>query len=270
MEGVRLEADVLILCCFSPYLRNSTQAILNAGFQINDLIPTPLASSRAVLTPREKELGAVLIDVGAGTTSMAVFEEGGVIDVAIFPIGSGHITNDIAVCLKTDIDTAERIKLEFGSCRSSRTKKSSKKEKKMNKLSRHDRVEIKIEGEEPLVFSQKMLSEIVEARVCEIFNLVNKELKKISRQGLLPAGIVLTGGGVKLPAIKELAKKELKLPCRIGIPRQFSSLPKDPSFSALCGLIMQGFDIEIEERSRAGFGRGFGNKIKKVFKIFIP
>lgn len=260
MEGVRLEADVLILYCFSPYLKNSSQAILNSGLEINDLIPAPLASARAVLTPREKELGVVVLDIGAGTTGMAAFEEGGLIDVAIFPIGSGHITNDIAICLKTDIDTAEKIKLEFGSCRF-----SSSKMKKFNKNER----KIKIEGEEPLAFSQKMLTEIIEARVCEIFHLVNKELKKVSSQGLLPAGVVLTGGGAKMPGIRELAKKELKLPCRIGSPRGFLSLQEDPSLSTVCGLIMQ--ETEVEESGIYPSSIGIiKDKVKKIFKIFIP
>ena len=258
MEGVRLETEALIIYCFSPYLRNSSKAILAADLQIEDLIPAPLASSRSVLTPREKELGVVVLDIGGGTTGMAVFEEESLIDFAIFPIGSGHITNDIAVCLKTDIDTAEKIKLEFGGCRSLSfgPKKTSKKK-------------IKIEGEEPLIFSPKMLVEITEARVCEIFSLVNKELKKISRQGLLPAGVVLTGGGANLPGIKDLAKNVLKLPCRIGMPRDFPSLQDNPDLSTLCGLIMLGAEAE-EESGVSSLGRGLKAQIKRIFKIFIP
>lgn len=261
MQGVRLEADVLVLCGFSPFLKNSSQTILNSGLQINDFIPAPLASSRAILTPREKELGVCILDIGAGTTGMSVFEEGSLIHLAIFPVGSGHITNDIAICLKTDIDIAERIKIEFGTCRNSSSlgNKSSKNAKK-----------IKIEGEEPLVFSKKTLVDIIEARVSEIFDLVNKELKKISRQKLLPAGIVLTGGGAKLPGIRELAKKELKLPCRIGVPRGFPPFQEDPSLSTLCGLILEGGDSEEEQRTFPGFGKGIGSRLKRIFRIFIP
>jgi cell division protein FtsA len=259
MEGVRLEADILALCCFSPYLKNSSQAVLNSGLQVYDLTPAPLASAKAVLTPREKELGVCVLDIGSGTTGMAVFEEDVLLHTAIFPIGSGHITNDIAICLKTDIDTAERIKLEFGGCRKLSPKgKPGKNEKK-----------IKIEGEESLVFSRKILADIIEARVSEIFTVVNKELKRISRQGLLPAGVVLTGGGAKLPGIKELAKKELKLPCRVGAPRGFASLPEDPALSTLCGLILGGIDLE-EEGTSPGVGKGIREKIKKIFRIFIP
>jgi len=257
MRGVRVEAEVFVLGGFSPYLKNLTRAILNSDLQINDLTLTSLASSRAVLTPREKELGVVLLDIGAGTTSLAVFEEGDLIHTAVFPIGSANITNDIAIGLRTDIDTAETIKLEFGSCL---LQKSTKKEK--------------IKGEllsEPLVFSQKTLVNIIEARVSEIFDQVNKEMKKISRQGLLPAGVVLTGGGAKLSKITDLAKKELKLPCRIGLPRGFSPPQENPSFSVVCGLVLMGNDIESErEGGGFSFGKGTGTRIKRIFKIFIP
>lgn len=257
MEGVRLEADVLVLCGFSPYLKNSNQTILKSGLQINYLTPDPLASARAVLTPREKELGVCVLDIGAGTTGLAVFEEGNLIHAAIFPIGSGHITSDIAILLKTDIDTAEKIKLEFGFCKP--LSKSSSKKK------------IKITGEEPLEFPQKMLIDIVGARVSEIFTIVNKELKKISRQGVLPAGVILTGGGAKMPGIKDLAKKELKLPCRIGVSKISSGFQEDPSLSTLYGLILEGIDLEEgEEENFPGFGKKVVEKLKNLLRVFKP
>lgn len=262
MQGVRLEAEVLMLCGFSPYLRNSSQAILSAGLHLNDLIPTPLASSRSILTPREKELGVVVLDIGNGTTDMAVFEEGSLIYATVFPVGSGHITNDIAICLKTDIDTAEKIKLEFGPSLSHYpgAQKSLKSEKK-----------IRVEGEEPLIFSKKILAEIIQARIEEIFELTGKELKKISRQGRLPAGIVITGGGAKISGIKDIAKRELKLPCRIGVAKEFPSLAEDPALSTLCGLVVEGAFIEEDEgRNFSGWGARFRSGLKKIFRSFIP
>jgi len=249
LQGVRLEAETLILCGFSPYLKNSSQTILDSGIQISELIPDPLASARSVLTLREKELGVCLLDIGAGTIGMAVFEEGNLVHAAVFPFGSGHITSDIAICLKTDIDTAEKIKLEFG------TVHYIKKEKKAEK-------KIKIGGEEPIVFSRKELTDIIEARVLEVFDLVNKELKKISRQARLPAGIVLTGGGARLSGIKEIAKKELKLPCRIGIAQGFPNFQAEPSLSTLYGLILEGLDLEEGPKPR--------NILRKILRIFIP
>ena len=257
LQGVRLEVDALALGAFSPYLKNLTQVILNSGLQINDLTFASIAGARAVLTPREKELGVVLLDIGAGTTGMAVFEEGNLIHLITFPIGSANITNDIAICLKTDIDTAEKIKLEFGTCLPFSGKK------------RPAEKHIKIEREEPLNFSRKALVEIITARVSEIFEEVNKELKKISRKELLPAGIVLTGGGSNILKIKDFCKKELKLPCRIGKPQGFSSLQDDPSLSTVCGLILKGADIE-EGAEFSTPGEGILGKLKKFFRIFIP
>lgn len=258
MQGVRLEAEVLVLGGFAPYLKNLTTAILNSGYHINDLVLSPLASSRAVLTPKEKELGVALLDIGAGTTGLAVFEEGELIHLSILPIGSGHITNDIAIGLKTDIDIAERIKLEFGTLF---FQGGYKKEK------------IKLADEETLVFSLKQLSKIIEARISEIFKEASRELKKISRQNLLPGGIVLTGGGAKLPRIKEMAKREFRLPCRIGLAQGFSPSQEEPRLSAVCGLVLRGIDFETDREKWSAFSmpeRGFGSKLKKIFRIFIP
>jgi len=259
MEGVRLEAEVLALGGFSPYLKNLTQAVLNSNLQILDIVPSPIASARACLTSHQKELGVGLLEIGAGTSELAVFEEGDLIHLVILPIGSNHITNDIAIGLKTDIDIAERIKIEFGNC----IFKGGNKRRK-----------IEIGHEEPLAFSPKQLINIIESRASEIFREVNKELKKISRQKLLPAGIVLTGGGSKLPKITELAKKELRLPCRIGKPKEFMGLEEDPSWATACGLVLGGVDLEGEKwagnEGQPIFGKGLGAQIKKIFKIFIP
>ena len=260
MQGVRLETEVLALGGFSPYKNNLVQAILDSNLQVLDIIPSPLASASAVLSQRQKELGVLLLDIGAGTSELAVFEEGNLIHIAIIPIGSGNITNDIAIGLKTDIDTAEAIKIERGCCI---FKGNDKKEK------------IQTEDEELLCFSQKNLTKIIEARVSEIFDEVQKELKKISKQGMLPSGIVLTGGGAKLPKIVELAKKELKLPCRLGRPAAFSGLEDELAFSTVCGLVLRGADFGEQEAWQPGkkpfvSGKGIGEKIKKILKIFIP
>jgi len=259
MQGVRLEAEVLVLAGFSPYKKNLTQTVLDSDLQVLDVIPSPLASATAVLSQRQKELGVALLDIGAGTSELAIFEEGDLTHLAVFPIGSANITNDIAIGLKTDIDTAEIIKIEYGCCI---FKGNDKKQK------------IEIEGESPLIFSQKMLAKIIEARVSEIFGEVKKELKKISKPGLLPAGIVLTGGGAKLPGIVELAKKELKLPCRIGKPSNFTGLDADPSLSTVAGLILSTVDLERKEgwqqKSSFSLKSGFLSKIKNFFRIFVP
>lgn len=255
MRGTRLEVEILAICAFSPYVKNLTDAILSTGLQIDDLVPSPLAAAKTVLSSRQKELGVVLVDIGAGTSDMAVFEEGNLLDLATFPIGSSNISNDIAIGLRTDIDTAEKIKKQFGSC----ICQKGKKEK--IKISQY---------ESPLIFSRKTLVKIIEARVSEIFGQIQKELKRISRQGLLPAGVVLTGGGAKLPGIVELAKKEMKLPAQIGFPQKFIGLENDPGFATISGLVSRQVDLLDEEQGFLKFRRGAIAKLKNIFKIFIP
>ncbi len=255
LKGVRLEVEVLALGGFSPYLKNLTQAILDSGLQILDMTPSAIASGRACLTEKQKELGVAILDIGAGTSDLAVFEEGDLIHLAVLPIGSANITNDIAIGFKTDIEIAERIKIELGSCF---LKSGSKKEK------------IELEGQEALVFSPKELTNIIGARISEIFREVNKELKKISKEKFLPAGIVLTGGGAKLPGIAELAKKEFRLPTRLGKPKGIADLESDPSLSTVCGLVLLGQDLEEKTGKPPFSAGGIGAKLKRIFKIFIP
>lgn len=257
MKGTRLEAEVLLLCVFSPYLQNLTKSILGAGFQINDIQSSPIAAARSVLSSQQKELGVALIDIGADTTGLAVYEEENLIHAAIFPIGSNNITKDIAICLKCDFDLAEKIKRDFGTC-GLRVVGEKQKRSKSN-----------IKATDSLSFSRKLLIGVVEARVSEIFDQVNKELKKINRQKLLPAGIVITGGGAKLPKIVDLAKRELKLPCRVGKPRGFIGLNGDPSLATVCGLVLGGIDSERAE-GFPGFGKGTVDRVKGFFRVFIP
>ena len=254
MKGVRLEVNVLAVCGSSPYVKNLTDAILASGLSIADVSPSSLMSGAAVLRPQQKELGAAIIDIGAGTTGLAVYEEGDLIHTAIFPVGSENITNDVAIGLRIEPDIAEKVKVEFGTC-------SGGKGRKMEKMEIPDGATI--------TFSQKMLSHIIEARVREIFQLVNKDLKKISKQGMLPGGIILVGGGAKLPKIVDFAKKDLKLTVKIGTPSGIISLNSDPAFLGVMGLVVAGADSEYQG-GRSHIVSGLMQKIKKVFKPFIP
>jgi cell division protein FtsA len=254
MKGVRLEADVLAICGFSPYIKNLTDAVLGAGLEIVDIVPSSLMSGTTVLTPQQKELGSVVLDIGAGTTDLAVYEEGDLIHTVIFPVGSENITNDIAVGLRCEPDIAERVKVQFGGTSGGRGKKAEK---------------LELEDGQPIVFSQKLLSHIVEARVREIFQLVSKELKQISKQGNLPGGIVLVGGGAKLPKIVESAKKDLKLTVKIGTPSGILSLNSDPAFLGVMGLAVGAVD-EKRQTNKKGGGFGFLKNVKKMMKPFIP
>ncbi len=254
LEGVRLEAEVLALGGFSPYLKNTKQAILNSNLEALDTTLSPLAAARTCLTDRQKELGVALVDIGAGITNLVVFEEGNLVHLVVLPMGSENITRDIAIGLKIDIDTAERIKIQHGSC----VFKGKDIKRKINIL-----------DEEPLIFSQRFLTNIITVRVSEIFEQVNEELKKISKERMLPAGIVLAGGGAKLPNMIKLAKKKFNLPCSLGKPKGIIGLEKDLSWATACGLALLGSDAE-EKEQKFGFFKKIGLKLRKIFRIFIP
>ena len=261
LTGTRLEAKVSLLCYFQPYFTNLTQAVLNAKLQINDVIPSPLAAANAVLTPQQKELGVALVDIGAATTSLAVFEEGELVHLAIFPIGSANITNDIAIGLKTEIAIAESIKKQHGTCMFAKTDKDRKEQSKK-------KIEV-FDKSSSLYFTKKNLVDIIEPRVSEILDLVQKELKKINKQGQLPGGVVLTGGGVKIPKIKELTKDILNLACEIGTPKGIIGLQDDPALATVVGLALEGVDSGREE-GILGVAGNVGSIFKKFFRAFKP
>ncbi len=267
LTGVRLEAKVVLLCYFQQYFTNLSQAVLNAKVQIDDIVPSPLAAAEAVLTRQQKEIGAAVIDIGYATTSLSVFEEGDLIHLAIFPIGSANITNDIAIGLKTDVVTAEDIKKQHGTCLFAKTDKE-KKDQARKKIEMFD-------TSHSLVFTKKQLVDIIEPRVVEILDLMQKELKKIGRQELLPGGVMLTGGGAKMPRIKELAKQVLGLPCEIGVPKGIGGIEADPSLATVAGLIIGATSTIDEGQENAmanlfGFLKGWGLKMRKMFRVFIP
>jgi len=214
-----------------------------------------------VLTPQQKELGVALIDIGSATTSLAVFEEGELMHLAVFPIGSGNITNDIAIGLKTEVAVAESIKKQHGTCVFAKIDKDKSDQGRK-------KIEIFDESSQ-LSFTKKNLVDIIEPRVSEILDLIQKELKKIGRQELLPGGIVLTGGGVKIPKIKELVKQQLKLFCQIGVPKGIEGIESDPALATVVGLALEGVDFG-EEEGILGFAKEYWKKLRKMFRLFIP
>ncbi|MBU4350727.1 cell division protein FtsA [Candidatus Parcubacteria bacterium] len=251
LRGIRLEAKTLCLVAFAPYLKNLSDSVLGADIEIEDILPSAVASAQAVLDQKEKELGVALIDIGGGTTNLTIFEEGNLVDAKVFPLGSNNITNDIAIILKIEIEEAENIKKSFTgfNLRGSGSLKEAKKS-----------------GQE---FSKKAISKIIEARTKEIFSEVNKELKRLGKSKL-PAGIVLTGGGAKLAKTVEFAKKELKLHCRLGLPKGFSPQIDDPAWSTVCGLVLEGAKTFETEEGSSFAEKGIIKKLRGVFKIFIP
>lgn len=240
MVGVRLEVDAHIIEGSAPFVRNLTKCVYQAGAEIDQLVFSPLAAARAVLTKRQKELGVVLLDLGGGTTTLAVYEENRLLHTAAIPVGGMHITNDIAIGLRSSIDVAEKIKVEFGSARPDDVKKTQ--EVNLKKID---------DREEDVNVSRRQVADIIEARLMEIFSLVNRQLRAIDRVGLLPAGVVLTGGGAKLAGVVELAKKELRLPSQLGFPQAMPSVVEqgdDPAFAVATGLLL----VAAEQRAARG------------------
>ncbi len=255
LQGVRLETEIVAVGGFSSYSRNLSQAILNANLQVSDLILDPIATASSVLTLKDKEEGVLVIDFGAATTGISVYEEGDLLHTAVLPMGANNIRNDIAIGLRVDTETAEFVKNKFGSCILG--PKTTKKEK------------LKLSSGEEISFQRNEIRKIAEPRINEILGEVEKELKKISKNKLLPGGVVLTGGGAKIPHLVEFTKKRLELPCRIGMPRRFFPLEEDPSLSTLCGLVLCGMEIEEEEEGKINF-KGILTRIKKLFQVFLP
>ncbi len=203
MSGTRLEVNSLIIDAFNPTISDLTKSIEIANGKVAEIIYSPLAASSAVLNKTHKELGAVLIDIGFSTTSMAVFEEDKLISAKVFPLGSSNITNDLAIALKCSIEAAENIKVSYGYAFS-------------REVSAKDKIDLSdLDSNLKAIVSKKFISEIIEVRLAEIFELVHNEMKLLGKTQL-PAGVILCGGGAKLGGIVELAKHELKLPIHMA------------------------------------------------------
>jgi cell division protein FtsA len=271
MNGVRLEVDSLIIEASTPYLKNMKKCFQKTGIAVEEMVLSPLAGETSVLTKRQKELGVVLVNIGGGTTSVIVLEEGDILHLSIIPIGGNNITNDIAIGLRTSIEVAEEVKIKYGSSLSENISKSEKINLK------------KFDKNEDGIASKRHVAEIIEARMDEIFELVNRELKVIDRDGMLPAGAVLIGGSVKIPGCVETAKKTLKLPTLIGQTREIGGIIdkfKDPAFATVCGLLYWGLENETQQKhssislpgvSKMGQSVAYSvNKIKKWLKEFLP
>ena len=241
MTGVRLEVEARIIEGPAAQIKNLTKCVDRTGVDIDDLVFSILATAEACLSLRQKELGAAVVNIGAATTSVAVFEEGDVLIAQVLPVGSSHITNDIAIGLRTSIELAEQVKLEQGML-------LSKDVKSRDEISLEDIAD----GEEGTI-SKKELYMVIEARVEEIFSMVDEILKDIDRSGKLPSGVVLTGGGAKMPGMIEMAKKVFRLPASLGYPKGVVTVIdkiNDLNFTTAAGLALWGRQMGVVEGGR--------------------
>jgi len=250
MNGIRLEVDALIIQGLGSQIKNLTKAVYRTGMNIEDLVFSILATAEAVVSDRQKELGVCVVNIGASTTSLVVYEEGDVLHTSVLPIGSDHITSDIALGLRTSIDVAEQVKLRYATC----TPEEVNKKDEINLA--------ELGAPEDEIVGRRFIADITLARAQEIFEYVDKELKKVERSGMLPAGLVLTGSGAKLPGMLDIAKATLRLPVSLGNAIGITSVidrANDPGLSTAIGLVLWGHHI----RGTSGNGN-FG----KIFKSF--
>lgn len=264
MHGVRLEVDTHIVSASTPNVRNLNMALDKAQIRPNNMVVSSLAAAEAVLSRQQKEAGTVLLDIGAGTTNIIIVEDGEVQHVAVLPIGGVHITNDLAIGLKTDLDIAESIKLKHAALgHSGQAKKGVVY------------VERGVERErERHAFKAADVYMIVEARMEELFEYVNKELQKIHRAKKLPGGVVLVGGVARLPGVADFAREQLELPARIGRLQPLAGLidtVDDPAYATAVGLMLLDMLIPApamarEHQSVVGDLNGMFDKLGKFFR----
>ncbi len=259
MFGRKLEVETLITGGTSRFLENIVRSVSKAGVEIERLIPSAIASGLAVTSQEERDLGVAVIDIGGGTTDIAVFVNGEIYANAVLPVGGGHISHDIAVGLRTTEDEAERVKMNYG-CAS------------VGLVKEGQTISVAALGSsESKELPRHILAQLIEPRVEEIFELAHKQIDKTGYLGLLPMGIAIAGGSVTLPGIIDVATRVLETPSRAETPRGFGgavNCVSGPEHATSVGLVM----FAARERSKNGEEGGssslFGNVVTTIRKIF--
>lgn len=231
MSGVRLEAKVHLVTCAINAVQNIEKCIKRCGLQTEEIILEQLASSYSVLTDDEKELGVCMVDIGGGTTDIAVFTEGAIRHTGVIPVAGDQVTNDIAMALRTPTDNADEIKIKYACA--------------LTQLANEGEM-IKVPGvgdRPPRELSRQALAEVVEPRYDELFTMIKAELQRSGYENLMAAGIVLTGGTSKMEGVIELAEEIFHMPVRLGMPtsvKGLSDIVRNPIYSTGVGLLMYG------------------------------
>jgi cell division protein FtsA len=231
MSGVRLEAKVHLVTCAVNAAQNIEKCIGQCGLSVDDIILEQLASSYAVLTDDEKDLGVCLVDIGGGTSDIAIFTDGAIKHTAVIPIAGDQVTNDIAMALRTPTQNAEEIKIKYGCALASMA-------------GENETIKVPSVGERPdRDLSRQALAEVIEPRYEELFNLIQAELRRSGFEDLIPAGIVLTGGTSKMEGVVELAEEIFHMPVSIGKPKSvagLSDIVRNPIYATAVGLLQYG------------------------------
>jgi len=289
MTGVRLEVDTHIISANSTSVRNLEKAFSKVGVDVDSIVSSGYASSLAVLSETEKELGVVLVDIGAGTTDICVYVEGSVAYSSVLPIGARHITNDLAIGLRISLESAEKIKLHLSTpvkkqIRISDEEVVQEEPKSKEKSDEIDLSSLHIPEELNKVSQKTLIDGIIRPRLNEIFTMVGLEVKKSGYAGQTPSGMVVTGGGARTIGVTEAAKRMLAMPVRIGYPSNIKGIIdeiQDTSFSTVVGLAAYGKNIEAESSLPFGFSlpklpfgqikfNKFFSKAISFFKSFLP
>src|SRR5471030_1260231 len=250
MSGIRLEVKVHIVTGAVSAVQNIVKCVRRCGLEVSDLILQPMASADAVLTADEKELGVVLVDMGGGTTDVAIFTEGAIRHTAVIPIAGDQITNDIAMALRTPTSEAEEIKIRYACA--------------LAKLAgAGETIKVPSVGDRPpRELSRQALAEVVEPRYDELFTLIQAELRRSGYEDLIPAGIVLTGGTSKMEGAVELAEEIFHMPVRLGVPHSvkgLSDVVRNPIYSTGVGLLLYGLQKQSDGISLSGYNGGNRN-----------
>ena len=246
MSGIRLEAETHLVTASTSGVKNIRKAINEVGISVSQLVYSGLASSDAVLTKTEKELGCILVDIGGGTTSVAVYVDGALSYSCVIPVGAKNVTNDLAIGLRVSLESAEKIKLAL-----SDHEKKFKKTKE-EKSTGPDEVDLSMidQSEDKKVSRKTLVEGIVRPRLNEIFGMIKTQLDKEGLMGRTPSGVILTGGGAETVGVIESAKRVLSLPVRVGTPSGVGGLIDDivnPAYATVVGLILYGANLEPEE-----------------------
>jgi len=232
MSGIRMEANVHIVTAAVTSAQNLIKSANRAGLNVIDIVLEPLASSEAVLAQDERDLGVCLIDIGGGTSDLAIFTDGAIAHTSVIAIGGNHVTNDLAIGLRTPFDEAERIKKRFGAAAA-------------RHLSCDDAIAVpSVGGRRPREISRKILCEIIEARMEEVLNLVRQEIDRSGLSNRIPSGVVITGGSSALEGTVDLAEEIFETPVRLGKPINIGGLKdvvSDPMYATGVGLVLFGF-----------------------------